>query len=320
MGYWGDLTWYGFQRGHLVIGRGHRQLWRSRRRFSAANPVNIGAVVLGARELAFTYFRGQRRSLLYLAPYTAGERLVVRGETPLTFLGRGDLVTWRDRSRALVLRAASGRLERVLVPYASGIAVKPRAGGLVFWAGDRLGLIEAGRVYKLGSLRRLEIRGWPVLEPLRDLVAVHDRFRLVVLDHHGRVVASSPLPSRQQGADGVSSPVAANAHNTVFAFAATDGNTADGSSGSETVYLLAAGETRARPIFSSRLDFEACGHMAELSWRGRWLLYSASEGEAAVVDSSLAVSPIDLSGVIARLPGVRRDGEGYLEVSWGSNG
>jgi hypothetical protein len=316
MGYWDDLTWYGFRHGHLLIGRGHRQLWRSHRRYSATNPVNIGAVVLGARQLAFTYYAG-RRPLLYLARYGAGERAVVRGETPLTFLGHDDLVTWRDRSRALVLRTASGRRERLLVPHAVDVAVERRAGRLVFRAGDRLGVVDAGRVHDLGSLRALGIRGWPTIEPLGELVAVWDRMRLVVLDHDGGVVASSPLPSRQQPADGVSSSVAPNADGTVFAFTATAGNTADGSSGSETIYLLARGDTRVRPLFSAPLDFAGCGRMAELAWHGRWLLYSATGGRAAIVDSSMTAAPIDLSGVIARLPGARSDGEGYFDVAWG---
>jgi hypothetical protein len=316
MGYWGDLTWYGFRRGHLLIGRGHRQLWRSHRRYSATNPVNIGAVVLGARQLAFTYYAG-RRPLLYLARYGAGERAVVRAETPLTFLGHGDLVTWRDRSRALVLRAAGGPLERVLVPHASDVSIEKRAGRLVFRAGDRLGVMEAGRVHDLGSLRGLGIKGWPAIEPLGELVAVRDRMRLVVLDHDGGVVASSPLPSRQQPADGVSSTVAANAKGTVFAFTATAGSTADGSSGSETIYLLAAGDTQARPLFTTPLDFAVCGRMVELLWHGGWLLYSATEGRAVIVDSSMTATPIDLSGVIARLPGARSDGEGYFDVAWG---
>src|SRR6266516_2685619 len=91
-GYWADFTWYGFERGRLLVGRGHRQLWHSRQRFTRTNPVNVGAVVLGAPELAFTYVRS-RRPLLYLAGYRSAERLVTRGETPLTFLRSGGLVT-----------------------------------------------------------------------------------------------------------------------------------------------------------------------------------------------------------------------------------
>ena len=319
MGYWSDLTWYGFRHGHLLIGRGHRQLWRSHRRYPATKPVNIGAVVLGARELAFTYYAG-RRSLLYLARYGAGERPVVRGETPLRFFGKDDLVTWRDPSRVLVLRTASGRLERVLVPHASDVALESRTGGLVFRTGDRLGVIDAGGVQDLASLRGLGIKGWPVIEALGKLVAVHDRTRLVVLARDGGVAASSALPVSRQPADGVSSSVAANATGTLFAFTATAGNTAQGSSGSEAIYLLAAGETQARSVFSARLDFAVCGRTADLSWRGRWLLYSATEGTAAVVDGSLEASPIDLSGTIARLPGAWSDGGGYFDVAWGGHG
>jgi hypothetical protein len=278
--------------------------------------VNIGAVVLGARELAFTYYAG-RRSLLYLARYGAGERPVVRGETPVSFLRLGALVTWRDPSRALALRAASGRLERVLVPHANDVAVENEAGRLVFRAGDRLGVIDAGRVHRLGSLTGLGIKGWPVIEPLGKLVAVRGRTRLVVLDQDGGVVASASLPPQLQRADGFSSSVAADANGRLFAFTATNASAADRSSGSETVYLLAAGDMKARSVFSAGVDFAGCGRMAELSWHGRWLLYSASEGKAAVVDSSLEASPIDLSGTIAQLPGARSDGEGYFEVAWG---
>jgi hypothetical protein len=314
-GYWGDLTWYGFQRGQLLVGRGHRQLWHSRQRFTGTNPVNVGAVVLGARELAFTYVRS-RRPLLYLAGYRSTERLVTRGETPLAFLGSGEFVTWRDRSRALILRGAGGRIKRLLVRHASDVALDRQDGALVFRAGDHLGVIEGSRVEGLGSLRGLGVKGWPAIEPLGGLVAVHDRNRLVVIDYTGHLVASTALPGRQQPSDAISSSVVANATGTAFAFTATRGNTAHGSSGQETLYLLGAGEQQARPIFNEQLDFEVCERMADLAWHGRWLLYSTTEGRAAVVDSSVEATSTDLSRLVARLPGARSDGEGFFEVSW----
>ena len=312
-GYWADLTWYGFDRGHLLIGRGHRQLWRSRRRYAGTNPMNVGAVALGAHELAFSYIR-RLRSYLYLAGYRSAERLVARGETPLMFLPSG--VTWRDRSRALLLRAPGGRRKRLLVPYASNPAVDDRSGVLVFRAGERLGAIVRGRVRHLGDLRALGVKGWPVIEPLGGVVSVHDRNRLVVLDYDGRLVASTPLPLRRQRADGVSSSVAANPDRTAFAFTATDGNTAYASRGHETVYALTAGERQARQIFDEQLDFADCERMAELAWHGEWLLYSATEGRAAIVDSTSRAQPIELSGVIARLPGMQSGGDGYFDVAW----
>jgi len=108
----------------------------------------------------------------------------------------------------------------------------------------------------------------------------------------------------------------ANGTDTAFAFTATRGNTANGSSGQETVYLLGAGEQQARPIFSEQLGFKGCERMADLAWHGGWLLYSDAEGRAAVIDAALHTPSIELSGVIARLPGARPDGEGFFEISW----
>jgi hypothetical protein len=137
-----------------------------------------------------------------------------------------------------------------------------------------------------------------------------------VLDYSGRLVASTALPKRSQPADGISSSVAANASRTAFAFTITHGNNAYGSRGQESVYVLGAGDQRARPILTEQLDFVVCERMAELAWHGRWLLYSAPEGRAVVVDASGEVSPTDLSGLVARLPGARNDGEGIFEVNW----
>ncbi len=113
----------------------------------------------------------------------------------------------------------------------------------------------------------------------------------------------------------------ANPTRTGFAFTATLGNTAYGSSGQELVYVLGAGEQQPQPLFSEQLDFNVCERIADLAWHGRWLLYSDTEGRAAVVDSSLAAGPIDLSGFIARLPGApRNDGDGYFEIGWSAHG
>jgi hypothetical protein len=129
-----------------------------------------------------------------------------------------------------------------------------------------------GPVRDLARLRTLGLKGLPVVEPLGRLVAARDRGRLVVLDYDGRVVASTKPPERPQPTDMVSSSVVANAGGTGVAFTATVGDTAYGSHGHETVYLLAAGERQARPLFSQELDFEGCGRGADLAWRGRWLL------------------------------------------------
>jgi hypothetical protein len=51
-----------------------------------------------------------------------------------------------------------------------------------------------------------------------------------------------------------------------------------------------------------------------MAWHGHWLLYSDTERHAAVIDSSLGERPIELSDLIARLPGSA--GDGFFDVRW----
>jgi hypothetical protein len=78
--------------------------------------------------------------------------------------------------------------------------------------------------------------------------------------------------------------------------------------------VLRAGEHLARPVLSESLDFKVCERMADLSWRGRYLLYSDTELRAAVVDVSGRAAPVELGPQIARLPGLKRDGR--FDVAW----
>ena len=57
--------------------------------------------------------------------------------------------------------------------------------------------------------------------------------------------------------------------------------------------------------------------MAWLVWRGDRLLYADTEQHAAVVDAAGAAGAVDLTGVIAALPGFRPDGDGIFDVAWG---
>jgi hypothetical protein len=312
--YWADLTWTRFARGHLLVGRRHQRLWRSHRTYPHAYPANIGVVVLGRHELAFSYYRG-RRPLLYLARYGAGERALTGGETPLVFLRSGEFVTWRDRGGALVLRTASGRVERLIAPHAANPLVD-RHGTILFRVGDRLRVFDGHRVRPLANLRSLGLTGQPLIEPLGRLVAVRDERLLAVLDLDGRRLSSTRLPQRRRRADMVSSPVVANPTGTAVAFAATRGNTANRSRGRETVYLLRAGERQARPLYSERLQFKGCERAANLAWHDHWLLYSTSEEHAALIDTSLQARPVELSNLIERLPGAHRSNDAVFDASW----
>jgi hypothetical protein len=307
--YFMDLTWYRFSRRHLLIGRGMKQLWRSHQRYPATYPGNVGRIALGRRSLSFSYFRSlsQKKPRLYVARYAGPERLVASGEDPVAVMS-GRLLTWRS-DRALVLRATDGRFERVAAPHAIDPQWNRDGGRVVFRFGHQLRVFDGRRVRKLANRYALGVRGAPVVELLGRLVSVHDTRRVVVLDYRGRIVAASPLPKRQQRADGVSSSVVSNAAATAFAFTATNR-----ARGVDTVYVLVAGTTRALARFDVKTDFNGCGYMASLAWRGPWLLYSNADPGAAVVDARGHAPAVDLNDVISRLPGVERDGP--FNIAW----
>jgi hypothetical protein len=302
--YWMDLTWYRFSRHHLLIGRGLKQLWRSHGTYSSTYPYDVGRVVLGARELSFSY-----SGRLYVARYGGPEHMVARGESPIAFLS-GRLLTWRTRGWALVLRGAG----RVVVPHAVDPQWDRASGMVVFRTGRRLRAFDGVKVRELGNRFDLGVRGNPVVELLGGLVSMHDTRRLVVLDYDGRLVASAPLPARPKRADGVSSAVVANSDRTAFAFTATKGNTAYGSHGSESVYVLPAGGHAVKAVFTENLQLNECERTAWLAWHGHSLLYANTELRGAVVDGSGHAAAVDLTHVIARLPGAQRDGP--FEIAW----
>jgi hypothetical protein len=279
--YWMDLAWYGRSYGHLLIGQGMKQLWRSHYTYPGRRRGDVGDIVLGRQKLAFSFFRG-RRSALYRAPFGGRARLVADGEMPLAFTASGAIVTWRLRGGALALRRGDGRLTRRLSAHAVDPQSNPQRAVVVFRSVGRLLVFDGARVRTLASLGRLGITGPPIVEPLGGLIAVHDLKRLVVLRYDGSVFASTALPIRPKRLDSVSSSVVANADGTAVAYTVTR----FGAPGYETVYLLSADAQRAEPLFTQELYFNQCERGAWLAWQGRWLLYADTEQRAAVVDSS----------------------------------
>ena len=313
-GYWMDLSWFGFERGHLVLGRGQRRLWRSTATYQAAHR-DVRAVVFGRRRLAFVYARRWTDpGSLYIAGYGSPERLLATGERPLQVLASGELLTLRERDHALLLRAPDRDVQRFVAFHVSETEADQRSGKLVVRTRLQIGVFDRGRLRRLINLKRLGFEGLPVIEPLGRVVSIHDRRRLVIVDYHGHIVASSSLPRRRGPADGVSSAVAANSTATAFAFTVLHDTSADGSDGYEAVYVLRAGERRARAASDEHPSLQGCGRTAELSWHGDWLLYSDTAQEVAIVDGSLRQRPIELGGLISRLPGTTRDG--FFEIAW----
>jgi hypothetical protein len=309
--YYADLTWYRFSGGQLIIGHGKRTLWRSRARFPERY-VDLGAVVSSRTGVAYSVFHGRRQSL-FVARLGQPERLVAIGETPLGFTRAGALVS--ERRWTLLLRRGPDWRPRRLVGGVSDVVVDHAERAVFFVARGRLERFDGARITRLATLAPLGVGRRPQIEPRGRLVGLFSARRLVVLRADGGVFASTPLLRPLKRADFVSSALAADDRSDAVAFTATRGNTASSARGSELVYLLGPGAARAQVVYRERLTFAVCERAASLSWRGRWLLYSTSEGYAALIDTRRPARSVDLSRTIARLPG-RGGDEGRFDVAW----
>lgn len=279
-----DLTWYRIEHSRLLVGRRHRLLWRSQGRFASVRGEGVGAVTLSRARVAFSFFTG-RTPTLYLARLGGAEAPVARGETPLGWTRTGSLVTLGSRGGVILVRSASGRLQRTLTRGVYNFVFDRARGALVYVAHRTLERFDGGRVRALARLPELRLGGRPSLTPLAGVLVVSGRQRLVVLRADGSLLSSTVLPRRRARADWTPGALAADAKGDV-AFTATRGNTAYGSSGFESVYLLPAGAQAARAIYHEHVDFAVCERGAALAWHGDWLLYSASEGYAAAIDAA----------------------------------
>lgn len=170
--------------------------------------------------------------------------------------------------------------------------------------------------HPIASLARLGLTAGRMLQllPLGQLVALEESRRLVVLRTDGSVFASTLLPRGRTRVDGISSQLSAAPDARAVAYTVTRGNTAYASNGSETVYLLNPGSRAARAVHTERVAFAVCERGANLAWHGRWLLYSASEGNTALIDTGRPGRAIELTQIVRRLPGLSSD-EGNLDFS-----
>jgi hypothetical protein len=309
--YYMDLTWYRLRGEHLIIGHRKRTLWHSRARFPGRY-VDIGAVASSRAAVAFSIFHGRRQSL-FVARRGQAEPLVATGETPLGFTNRGGLIS--QRRWTLLLRSGPDWRPRRLIRDASDVVFDHTVEAVYFVAGGRLERFGGTRITRLAMLASLRVGRRPQIEPLGPLVGLHSSRRLVVLRLDGSVFASTELPRPLRRSDLISSALSADGDADAVAFTVTRGNTASGSHGSELVYLLRPGSKAARVIFRARMSFAVCERGAELAWRGRWLLYSTSEGRVALIDTGRPDASLDLSATLTRVPGMSGNG-GRFDASW----
>lgn len=311
--YWATGIWEGRADGHLVVGRWRRTLWRSHGRYTGRHALyNLSNAVLGPHSLA--YARGFPKQLLYVAPFGGRERLVARGEYPIGWTSAG-FYAWGPPHHRLLLRGATGRLQKTIAPSAFTYAYADRALWLI-----RNGILlraDGPLIRSVAALRPLGL--WPArhlqLLPLGRLVALETGRRLVVLRADGSLFASTDLTYGSAQVDGVSAPPVANRAGSEVAFATSRGDTGYASHGTETIWVLQAHDRGARPVRVERVVWGTCISGAELSWRGGWLLYSSNGGKVALV-AALSGREIGLTPLVQSLPGVGGGSGLDASVSW----
>jgi hypothetical protein len=304
-----DGAWYKLEYGHVVIGRWHQRLWRSQGRFAPA--YEVGAIAIGPRALAFSF--GVSAGL-FVAGLGSAEHEVADGEYPVGWTRGGDLFTHTSRGGGLSLRHASGELAGT-VPGKVFDYTFDRASREVFFARNgHVWRTDGSTTIAFAGLARLKLTRRPEIDPLGRLLALRDKRRIVVLRRDGSVFASTTLPRRHSRVDGVSSAFVATRDGSAVAFTLTRGNTAYGSRGGESVYLLRAGMRHAARVHTEHMRFAICERGADLAWRGRWLLYGAAEGNVVVLDARGRRRALDLTRTVMRLPG-SHGGEGHANVT-----
>jgi hypothetical protein len=303
-------------RGHVVVVRRGRTVWRSRRLFhTKASP---DAVALGTNHVAFSFYNGR----LWIARLGGAEHPVGRHELPLGWTRNEDLLAARwDRHTTTVYRHGERGRAR-LVSHIRSLAFDDSSATLLFVSADGAIIRTDGRTATtLVSLASLGIPRNVELEPIGGgLIALPGRDRLVVLSADGSVFASSFFPGleRQQGRLGFVSWPVAGAAGVAFTVTEPDGSS---SVGYENVFLLRQGETAATRLLRIRADYEGCGWYTTLAWHGDWLLYDASAVTTVVaLDSTGAHPAVDLTRFVRSLPGVVVDqtgeGLGFVDATW----
>jgi hypothetical protein len=295
----GTGTWYVIQHRHLVVGRGRQPPWRSHGEIASNQ---LGVITASSDAVAF-----QHDHKLYLAPPGGAERPIAHRELPLGWTA-GGLYTYRYQGRQLLLRSATGQLVKVIARRPLGSDYYAANGSLYFISRGVLMSAHGARVERLASLNRLGLSAAPSLQPLGRLVELQDDHRLVVARPAGSVFAWIPLPLSHGPAESISGSLVIGPRSSAVAFTAASGQTGDPDAarghGTETVYLLRSGSHTAMPLHSEQTSF-GCERSASLEWHGRWLLYSSTAGNLAVIDTTKARRTIELGSLVSNLSGTR---------------
>lgn len=142
---------------------------------------------------------------------------------------------------------------------------------------------------------------------------------MAVLRGNGVLFASARFRPRHRAFSVAGqSGLVANAAGSEVAFAVTRGDNGNAPAGYESLYVLRAGNSSAREVYSGKLRFAVCERWTNLGWHGNWLLYATTEGKTLALDSRTPTRRIDLTQLVCRFASTDGEGKVNAQVQWAS--
>jgi hypothetical protein len=272
--------------GRYLVLREGRVVWRSAGLYYRED----GSPAFGSHAFAFNSY-GRRG--VFLTNLSGPERLVLkgRGVFPIDFTSRGELLAAGPR-RIFVVSRSGSVLRRLPYRRSTSYSFDQQTETLYFVSPD--GMLSAAQGSAVRRIRRIRARGYiSVLG--RRLLVFTGRRHVAVLLRDGSLVARTSWRGARRELD---AGVATSDDGKTFAFRVSRARQGMRRS-TATVYVLRAGEGRARAIHSHRLDQSGCGSGAGIDWDGSSMLYVSRDqsgiAEAAVLapdGSRIALAPL----------------------------
>jgi hypothetical protein len=306
--------------GHLVFLRAGKVVWRSRGRYRLyRTPHYLATAALGRDPVAFAFEQGP----LYVARFGETEHVVSTNEFPLGWTRTGLLVTSRLGSGAsrLLVRDGAGRLWGTIADRLWTF-VFDRSSGTILYLGRDGVLRRSDGIHRQTLARGLS--RWALVSPLaHGLIGIVQgkvtADHITILRADGSLFARAAFPGAAAGHlyVGGDSGLRPAPDGGAVAFTVRKGSGGRSSRGTDSVYVLRAGDTRPALLYRRRLEFAICERSVTLAWHGGWLLYAPSEGPVDAIDTSRRHRPVDLSALAARLAGNKTsDGGEAVTAAW----
>jgi hypothetical protein len=281
----GPGVWVAHPHGRLAVYRSGALLWRSRIKVASDEVVVHGSSIAFGR-----YARYENESdgpTLWMARVGGREFRVGNREDPIGWTAGGLVTQHAERIR---VRGPDGSLYRTL---ALGRSAAYDVGDATVVFVRRDGSVVRTDGKRLWSLRRAVSRNAWIVVLANRMLQVTERRRTLYLRSNGSLLGIGGDPTGgvtglpgQRGVAYVTNPPRQKRGASV--------------AGKNIVRLIDA-SGRARQVYVRAAPRPSCGEWASVSYGNGWLLYTDSEGPAAVIDPNGRRPPLDLTPALRAL-------------------